>query len=98
MRGRLYLERHARKVYAPELNYEIAAAHALASKIETGDIEDGQSVRDLYRPNWEGLGSVVTVQAGLELLGRLGRIRIETVAASGSGGRPSKVLRLNPAA
>jgi putative DNA primase/helicase len=90
-----YLERHARKVYAPELNRDLTAAHALVSKIDSGDIKDGEPIREVYRPHWGGIGSIEVVQAGLKILERHGRVRLE---AHSSGGRPSKVIRINPAA
>jgi putative DNA primase/helicase len=42
-----FLEAHARKIYAAEMNADVSAAHALADKIKSGAVEDGGNVRDL---------------------------------------------------
>ncbi len=71
-----YLEAHARKIYAPELNPDLAAAHRLADKIKAGAITDGMTIRDIYRPQWSGLTNTDTVSAGLMLLAHHNWIRI----------------------
>ena len=90
-----FLEHHARKIYAAELNREIAAAHAISEKIETGDIEDGTPVRNIYRPQWSGLTSPDLVWAGLRVLEEHDLIWIEE---GETGGRPSGKVRLQPGA
>ena len=50
------LEKHACKIYAAELNHDLAAAHAIEAKIKGGAIEDGCHVRDIYRPGWQEIG------------------------------------------
>ncbi len=88
-----FLEAHARKVYAAEMNADISATHALAAKIEAGAVEDGGNVRDLYRPQWSGLRTPESVWAGLMGLQRLNWVRIEERE---TGGRKSDVVLLNP--
>ena len=88
-----FLEAHARKVYAPELQGDTTAAHALADKIRAGLIEDGCTIRDIYRPNWSELSTPELVTAGLEVLQECGRVRIEEHE---TGGRAAKVVRLHP--
>jgi putative DNA primase/helicase len=87
-----YLEAHARKMYAPELNPDLAAAHRLAAKIRSGDIQDGMTIRDIYRPQWSGLTNTDTVCAGLELLIRHNWLR---VIEQGTGGRPSDIIEIH---
>ena len=75
------------------MNAEVSAAHALAGKIKAGAIEDGGSVRDLYRPQWSGLGTPESVWAALMALQKLGWLQIEE---RGTGGRKTDVVVLNP--
>ncbi len=88
-----YLEAHARKIYAPELNPDLAAAHRLAAKIRSGDIEDGHKVRDIYRREWPGLVNADQVHAGLEVLVQHNWVRVEH---QDTGGRPSDIIEIHP--
>lgn len=88
-----FLEAHARKLYAAELDRGTSAAHALAAKIAAGAVIDGQPVRDIYRNHWTGIASSEAVLAGLTALADLGWLRVETVTTSG---RPAQVVRLHP--
>ena len=52
-----YLESHARRIYSMGMNNSAEkAVLALSDKLLKGDIEDGFSVRTLYRKNYKGLG------------------------------------------
>lgn len=86
-----FLESHARKLYAPELHPDLAAAHALHDKIQTGHIEDGMKIREIYRKGWSGLSDPEMVYGGLLVLRKYGIARIEEVA---SGGAPAEIVRL----
>ncbi len=86
-----FLEQHAKKIYAAELNREVAAAHAIAERIARGDIEDGTPVRDIYRPQWSGLTSLDVVLAGLRVLEDHDWIRFEEAETEG---RPSAKVYL----
>ncbi len=88
-----FLEAHARKIYAAEMNADVSAAHALAAKIEAGAVEDGGSVRDLYRPQWSGLRTPEAVYEGLMVLQKLGWLRIEERE---TGARKADVVLLSP--
>ena len=88
-----FLEVHARKIYAAEMNAEVSVARALADKIRAGAIEDGDSVRDLYRPQWAGLKTPEAVWSGLKVLERHSWLRIEE---RDTGGRRAEVVILNP--
>ena len=88
-----FLEAHARKIYAAEMNTDVSAAHALADKIKSGAVEDGGNVRDRYRPQWSGLKTPEAVWAGLMVLQKLGWLRIEERE---TGGRKADVVALNP--
>lgn len=88
-----FLEQHARKVYARELNPGVEAAHSLGEKIEQRAVVDGSSVRDIYRHHWQGLVSSSQVDAALAVLGKAGWIQVETTE---TGGRPSETIRIHP--
>lgn len=90
-----YLEQHAKKVYAAELNPDLAAAHALMDKIRTGRIEDEMKVRDVYRHGWSGLTEPEQVFGGLGILTKHGIARPEEIQ---TGGNPAEVIRLYGAA
>ena len=88
-----YLEQHARKLYGPEIQAAVAAAHRLVAKIEEREIRHGQAVRDIYRPQWEGLRTAEVVRAGLEVLERHHWVRVTT---QGTRGRAADVVELHP--
>ena len=88
-----FLDAHARRIYAIELNPGRSAARALAEKIEHGSVHDGDAVRDLHRAQWAGLSTSDTVDAGIVELDRLGWVQIEELQ---TGGRATRVLRLHP--
>lgn len=88
-----FLEQHARKVYAPELNVSVSLAHQIMEKIVTGDINDGDTVRDVYRHGWSGLATVEDVGSGLEVLSQHNVIWIDKEQ---TGGAPSAVIRVHP--
>ena len=88
-----FLERHARKIYAPELNSELAAAHALLVKIKAGNIEDGTRIRDIYRREWSGLTDAEIVGAGLSVLDQHNIAKVEREETAG---RTAEIIRINP--
>jgi putative DNA primase/helicase len=87
-----YLDKHARRVYAVELDRDRIAARAIVARIEAGDVPDGFSVRDLRRKNWLGIPD--DVSGALRLLERLGWLRLETRRSA--VGRGSAVIRVHP--
>jgi hypothetical protein len=88
-----YLKGHAEKLYAPELDKPAFTARMIAAKIADGSIPDGCTIRDIYRPGWQGLGQT-EVEAGLGYLEKLGWLRIEEQRKD--TGRPSSIVRLHP--
>ena len=88
-----FLEQHARKIYAAELNPEITAAHLLDAKIKAGAITQGMCVREVYRRQWSGLTKTETVWAGLHVLKAHNVIRI---LEQGTGGQMTEIIELNP--
>lgn len=91
-----YLEGHARKVYAPELDTALLAALALAERLERGDVTDGTPVREVYRRGLQGLTTPKAVAEAARVLERANWVRVERVPAGTKGGRPRERLRLHP--
>ena len=89
-----FLEFHARKLYALELNREAASAHALAERVQQGEIHDGQNVSDLYRRRFPGLVTADEVNAALHDLEACHWLRVKEIPNKGA--RPSRLIRLHP--
>ena len=91
-----FLEAHARKIYAHELEPNRPSVAALAAHIENGDIEDGTPVRDLERNRWSGLTTRGALNRALTELEAAGWCRVEQSIPGRAGGRPSTLVRLHP--
>ncbi len=89
-----FLELHARKLYALELNQEAASAHALAERIKQGEVRDGQNVSDLYRHKWPHLTTADEVAAALGVLEGCRWLRVREVPNPKA--RPTRQIQLNP--
>ncbi len=89
-----YLEQHARKLYALELNTPLINAQTLAEKIKTGELVDGQSVSEIYQRKWSGLTKAADVEAALKVLEGIHWLRIEEV--KNEGARATKIVKLHP--
>jgi hypothetical protein len=90
-----FLELHARKVYGEETAPGVAGAHALARCIESGDVKDSATVRDVYRRQWSNLRTVRQVEQALAMLSDAAWVRIEE--RRDTGGRPTEVIHIHPA-
>jgi hypothetical protein len=90
-----FLEIHARKVFATELDSGAQGAHLLARKIQQHQLHDGMTVRDLRRKEWSGLTSDDSLLAALAQLEEHGWVKLDLLS---TGGRPSQIVRVNPAA
>ncbi len=88
-----FLELHAKKVYADLLFPNLKAAHVLAKKIAHNQIQDGDSLRSIYRRQWTLLRSLSELEPALCILEDAGWIKIETVK---SGLKLTEVIRINP--
>lgn len=91
-----YLEGHARKVYAPELDTALLNALTLAEKLEQGEVSDGTPLRQVYRHGWQGLTTPKAVSEAAHVLEQAHWVRVERVPAGSKGGRPHERLRLHP--
>jgi putative DNA primase/helicase len=88
-----YLESHARRVYSAVLAREGRAAKALAQHILAGDLEDGFSVRDVYRHHWTDLSDRDDADIAVKTLLDLDWLR--EVREQGPG-RPRAGFQINP--
>jgi hypothetical protein len=88
----VYLEAHARRLYAMALDPALAAARELARHIRAGDIASPTTARDIYRHCWRLLDRKGTDDA-LGYLADHGWVRAETVE---TGGRKITVWHLHP--
>jgi hypothetical protein len=87
------------RLYASAISPEMDAARALLARIAAGDVRDGMSTRDLYRPQWSRLDSPEAVDAALRVLEQYGWVRVEKSRPEGSkGGRPSERITVHPEA
>jgi hypothetical protein len=90
-----YLESHATRVYSPTFDVATVAAKTLLDRIETGDVDHGATVRDIYNHQWSGLATREEATAAIEVLEERGWARRATVKPKG-GGRPSEVIHVHP--
>jgi hypothetical protein len=95
LRFAVYLETHARRVYAAGPEAETAAAKAILQRIRRGDLADGFTARDIQRKDWSNLTDHGRVQAGLNLLVDLDWTRAVITI---TGGRPKTTYSINPRA
>jgi hypothetical protein len=91
-----YLEAHARRIYAMAPSAESSlAARTILRKIQSGQLADGFTARDIKQKGWAGLRDP-EVRAGLELLVELDWLRKIDVCRN--VGRPTAIYRVNPRA
>ncbi len=88
-----YLESHARRIYAPALTPDVAAARALGQKLLTGKLADGFALRDVYRHGWAGLSRREEVAAAVDLLVDFDWLMTTTEPTAG---RPRTTYWINP--
>src|SRR5262249_15281605 len=90
-----YLEAHARRIYALVTDIEIPAAARLAKGIQSGELGDRFTARDVYRRQWSLLDDKDIVERACEYLIDLGWLRVEEPIYT--GGRPRAVeYAINP--
>ena len=89
-----YLESHARRIYGIAGNASMKAAASLAERIRAGRVQDGFSLRDIYRNCWTTLETRPKVEAACQELIEAGWLRSESIEVTGRG--PREVFRVNP--
>jgi hypothetical protein len=88
-----YLETHAGRAYGAGADHEVAAAQAILKHIQSGDLQDGFTGRDVHRARWSNLSDRSRVQAGLDLLAEFQWLRGQPQQ---TGGRPTVAYQINP--
>jgi hypothetical protein len=89
-----YLESHAGRVYGGATMPGMESAREIVKHIKRGAIKDGATFRDVYRNQWTRLATLEEVRAGMEVLQEYDWLTLDEIT---TGGRPSKIVRLNPA-
>jgi hypothetical protein len=88
-----YLESHAGRVYGGATMPGMESAREIVKHIMRGAIQDGATFRDVYRNQWTRLATPEEVRAGMEVLQEYDLLTLDEIT---TGGRPSKIVRLNP--
>lgn len=91
-----YLEFHARRIYGTRINADLISAAQLAEKIQSGDLPERFTLRDVYRPQWSHLKHNKCAEAAIAVLVNHHWLRTESEPSGPSGGRPSVGYRVNP--
>lgn len=91
-----YLEQHAQKVYAVELQQGQQAMRMLAAQIEAGKIKDGATLKSIYDKQLELLGTKKDLVKAIEQLEKYGWVQRQKGASGNRGGRPTELLRIHP--
>lgn len=90
-----YLEGHAKRAYALMSQARTGTAELILQKIAYGDLKNGFTERDVYRPQWSGLTDREAISSALRLLAEHDWIRPKKQATAG---RPVIMWTINPAA
>lgn len=88
-----YLESHARRCYALVADKGFRAAQTLANKIKQGKLNDGFTMRDIYRQQWRNLSSNESVNPAIDWLESEGWIK---PYRQNDIGRPTTKYLINP--
>src|SRR5680860_596859 len=92
-----YLESHARRIYGLVTNATKQAAATLAGKIRKGKLNDGFTVRDVYRQNWHLLTDRESAKNACDELVADGWLR-EHVTPASFGQKGKIAFLINPKA
>lgn len=88
-----YLETHARRIYGHAVQPDVATAKLLLAKLSKGNLQDGFTARDVYRPKWSGLTERQAVEEALALLVDHDYLRSHEKK---TGGKPFVTFAINP--
>lgn len=87
-----YLESHARRIYSFVVDADEQAAVELAKRIKKKDIEDGFTLRDVYRNCWSMLTTKEDVEKACNILMEAGWLKEEIPER----GKTRKLYHINP--
>ena len=92
-----FLLSHAGRAYASVTAGSKDAAKSLAVHIKKGDLQDGFTVRNVYRKNWSLLSSAKEAAEATEVLEDMGWLRgVRDEKGSANDGRPTVRYLINP--
>ena len=89
-----YLRLHAEKLYATEINGAVISAHALAERINMGELESGADISKIPQRKWSSLKNKAEVDSAISKLEEVNWVQVVTVRNQGA--RASRVLLTNP--
>jgi len=92
----VYLESHARRIYAMAESPEHEAAARLADKIKTGSVPNPFTTRDIERKGWHGLKDKQEVEAACNILMDEYWLRITRKPKPATGRPPLPEYYINP--
>lgn len=90
-----YLESHAARIYGGTSTPGMESAREIIKHIRRGEINDGMTIREIWRPQRSKLTSAEEVKAGLAVLEEYDWLIVEKII-NARGGRPSESIKLNP--
>lgn len=90
-----FLEAHAKKVYGLSESTQRSKGQLLLEKIYQNKIEEGDSIREIYRHNWTGLGKSEDAFAAVEELVARNYISVQE-KKSKNGGHPETIIFFHP--
>ena len=91
-----FLELHARRIYGIAANMTLSAASILFKKLKQRKLENGFTVRDVYRKDWSLLSDKELAEDACHELVRLGWLReLITDFSSGQKGKTSYTINPN---
>lgn len=97
IRWQQFLFAHAKRAYAAVTSSTMDSAKSLSVKISQGKLEDGFTVRDVYRPGWSMLTTPKETAEAVEMLVDLGWLRaVRSEWVNSTDGRPTVRYFINP--
>lgn len=90
-----FLEQHARRIYGMTDSVGARGARELGRKVKQGLLEDGFSVRDIYRHGWSGLTKKEVCEEACTGLVSMHWLRAEQTAA-GYQSKSTTIYYINP--
>jgi len=91
----VFLESHARRIYALGKNAGVSAAMKVVKMVIDGKLKSPFTARDVYRRQLSGMSKTEPVNHSIDLLEIYGWVKVEIVQ---TGGRPSTVYHMHPEA
>ena len=88
-----YLRSHAMRAYGSVIKANATAARALLTRIRRGDVQDGFTVREVWKKGWSKLTTSADVEAAVTMLVEYGWI---SPAVTQTGGRPRVAYSIHP--